>query len=265
MAVICLDLTPACIVKVLCCVGQQQDGQNCQARYFKKGSSVILRCVFFFCQSHFLPSNGLLLGRRPSWKTSLLEESLSNLPPLTEPPRRLGKLKHVKFIMDRLKEEGKKQYDSHMAKFENFLSSARQQYKAQQGITRAKLYVDPALEAPWKIAMERAKRLFELDGNARMIGELDGIRDHVQIVRESHSKLLGQYRSGKERNGRSHNSPRKDISSFTNKPIQQRQNILRELSLLFNQMPQGNDFIVLSPAEVRRCRASYGEEPYHSV
>jgi RNA-dependent RNA polymerase len=163
--------------------------------------------------------------------------------------------------MDHLKEEGRKKYHGHMAEFEKFLHSSRERYKAQQGITGAGLYVDPALEAPWEQAMKRAERLLELDGNKRLMDELGRIRNHVQTVREKHKEMMRPGESSrKERNGHSSKSPRKAKPSFTSKPIEQRQNMLREVSLLFNQMPQEDDFIVLSPADVRRCRASYGEE-----
>ena len=162
--------------------------------------------------------------------------------------------------MDHLKEEGRKKYDHHMAEFQKFLTSARQQYKTQMGITSPGLYVDPALEAPWLRAMERAQRLFDQDKNDRMKHELEVIRAHVQTVRDRYQELFRQDASERERSGRLSTSPRKNGSAFTNKPIEQRQNIFRDLSFSFSQMPEDCEFIVLSPEDVRRCRASYGEE-----
>ena len=198
-------------------------------------------------------------GRGPAWKDSVLLEMSSNVSPQDEPPRRLGDMTQIKFIMDHLKEAGRRKYHHHMAEFEKFLISAREQYKSQQGITSAGLYVDPALEAPWLRAMERAQLLFDRDKNDRMKRELQVIRNHVETVREKHREYMRQEGKGKTRNGRYLTSPRKDSPSFTDKPIEQRQDIFRELSLLFTQMPEDAEFIVLSPEEVSRCRASYGK------
>ncbi|KAF8517651.1 RNA dependent RNA polymerase-domain-containing protein [Gautieria morchelliformis] len=195
---------------------------------------------------------------KPAWKESILEP-FSNLPPQDEPPRRLGKMTHIKFIMDHLKEAGRKKYHHHMAEFEKFLVTARQAFKAQHGITSAASFVDPELEAPWLQAVKRAGRLIEIDKNDRMKRELEIIRRHVEAVREKHREYMRQEvkGTGKGRTGRSLTSPRKDSPTFTEKPIEQRQNILRELSLSFSQMPADAEFIVLSPEEVKRCRASY--------
>jgi RNA-dependent RNA polymerase len=206
-----------------------------------------------------LLSSAVLLGcAPPDWKESILESS-SNPPPQSEAPRRQGEMTGIKFIMDQLKDAGRKEYHHHMAAFEKFLIFARQAFKAQQGITSDASYVDPALEAPWLLAWERANRLFEIDKNDRMKRELEIIRIHVEAVREKHREYLRQEGKGVGK-GRTGRSPRKNSPTFTDKPIEQRQNILRELSLSFSQMPAEAEFIVLSPEEVKRCRASYGEK-----
>ncbi|KAF8581588.1 hypothetical protein K439DRAFT_1353522 [Ramaria rubella] len=185
-------------------------------------------------------------GRGPAWKESLLDESSSRPPPQHEAPRRQGVMSRIKFIMDYLKDAARVEYHHHMVEFEKLLNTSRKQYKDHRKIMAAGLYVDPALEAPWLQAMERAQQLIDKDGQGRMKYELEILKTHVQSIRERHREF-----------GHHPVSLRKDNTSFTNKPIEQRQNILRELSLLFNQNPEGVKFITLSPQEVKRCRASY--------
>lgn len=203
----------------------------------------------------------MLVGPGPAWKSSLLDEnSTDHAPPQDEPPRRQGNLINIKFIMDQLKTTARKQYHHHLAEFEKLLHDSREQFKADNGILTAGLYVDPALEAPWLNAVGRAERLSREHGNHRMKRELEMIRVHVKGIREKHrDRLRQEWRKG--RNDRLPLSPRKDSSSFTDKPIEQRQNILRDLSLAFSHGPKDVEFIALSPEEVRRCRASYGEGP----
>ena len=167
--------------------------------------------------------------------------------------------------MDHLKEAGRKKYHHHMAEFEKFLTSARQQYKSRYDVPGAGLYIDPALNAPWLQAMDRAKVLADRDKNYRLKRELDIIRNHVEAIREKHREYLRQERKGKARNGRYSASPRKDNVSFTEMPLEQRQNLLRELSLSFSEMSEDAEFIILSPEEVKRCRASYGKEYCHFI
>ena len=200
--------------------------------------------------------NNGILGRGPAWKDSILNETSFDAPPQDEAPNRQGDMTRIDFIMDHLKKVGREKYHHHMAEFEKFLDSARQQYKDQQGV-RARLYVDPALKAPWFEAKERAQLFSDRLKNDLPKRELEVIRKHVKSVREKHREYLRRMAKEKSQNGRSSTSPRKDKSS-SNMPLEQPQNRLRELSFCFSEMLKEENFIFLSPEDVKRCSASYG-------
>ncbi|KAF8520442.1 RNA dependent RNA polymerase-domain-containing protein, partial [Hysterangium stoloniferum] len=187
-------------------------------------------------------------GRAPDWKGRAIDDKIA-LPPSNEAPRRQGKLGQIKFIMDHLKEGGMRQYHGHMAKFEKFLSDAQGSFKVSKGIQSEGTYVDSALMTPWEAAQRRAQLLLDTTGQSLMKQELEVIKNHVDNMRK-------KYRERKQGNNKVRSPLRKDNTSFTSRPIEERQDILRQLSLEFNQMPD-IAFITLSPEDTQRYKASY--------
>lgn len=178
------------------------------------------------------------IARPPQWKETLSEERDQNkLDFDSHPEREVG----TKFIMDILKEHGRKQYDSHLKRFEDFLRESQRQFKiAKEDRNSSCYYVDPALIKPADDLRKRAKMLSELYNNDLMLEEIGILENHVLQRYEEYKGLLRRYSQ----------------TESTRKSRQERQDQLRKLSLSFNQNPK--DFILISEDDAELFKASYG-------
>ncbi|KII92616.1 hypothetical protein PLICRDRAFT_104301 [Plicaturopsis crispa FD-325 SS-3] len=96
---------------------------------------------------------------------------------------------------------------------------------------------DAVLTAPWAEAKEIAQRAFASgDRTNRRMRDLDKIASHVRKIYYEHKERIR--------------------GSFTQKRINNRQDVLRDLSAKFAEGPDQSD-LLLSQAETRRLKASY--------
>ena len=116
--------------------------------------------------------------------------------------------------------------------------------------------LDAHLAAPWRDAVARAEQFAQRRGNTSMKEELAAIRTHVQEVYELHRLRVKQYVAKRGRGASS-----KGGASFTDRPIEQRQDTFRELSRAFEAgpaaLPDGEPLLCFDEAGLRRLRASY--------
>lgn len=155
----------------------------------------------------------------------------------SHPEREVG----TKFIMDMLKEHGRKQYDSHLKRFEDFLRESQKQFTlAKEGRNSSCYYVDPALTKPADELRKRAKMLSESYKNDLMLKEIQILENHVLQRYEKYKELLRKYSQ----------------TESTRKSRQERQDQLRKLSLSFSQNP--TNFILISEDDAELFKASYG-------
>ncbi|RDX54626.1 hypothetical protein OH76DRAFT_1341007 [Lentinus brumalis] len=103
---------------------------------------------------------------------------------------------------------------------------------------------DSDLAAPWEEACERAKKLSKL-GSPHMQDELDKIKRHVEAMHEK-EKIM---KSANAKKGQ------KQGKTFTDLPIEKRQDVLRAASREFHAYPE--DLLCFSAHETRRIKASY--------
>jgi RNA-dependent RNA polymerase len=147
-------------------------------------------------------------------------------------PNRLGQ-----FIMDELYEQAKEEKDVWLARIENH-------FKLEGPNVR-----DEDLVAPWNRAIELSERLAAEEKNTRMERELDEISKHIESVYEVHRDSFSPKKVS--------NSP-KSIVSFTELPIEERQDKIRKLSKRFVSFPPpGTRKFLMQDEEIARLRASY--------
>ncbi|RPD65627.1 hypothetical protein L226DRAFT_543193 [Lentinus tigrinus ALCF2SS1-7] len=101
---------------------------------------------------------------------------------------------------------------------------------------------DHHLATPWEDACERARKASKL-GSSKMQEELDLIKAHVEAMYE------------KEKIMRSMNNKGQKYKTFTDLPIEKRQDVLRAASREFHSKPAG--LVFFSEHETRRIKASY--------
>lgn len=123
--------------------------------------------------------------------------------------------------------------------------------------------LDAHLAAPWQDAKERAEEIARTRGDTWMQQELKAISKHVEDVYELHRKRVKQWGgsgSGAQRGG-AKGAKGKGGASFTDRPIERRQDTFRELSRAFEDgpatLPDGGPLLCFDKPTMRRLRASY--------
>lgn len=130
---------------------------------------------------------------------------------------------------------------------------------------RTKAPLDKHLTAPWEEAVARAEQVTAARGDTWMQKELDAIREHVCAVYAQHALRVKGMHASRTSHGRSRSSSSRRKSkggaSFTDRPIEQRQDIFRELSKMFEDgpaaLPDGSALLCFDKPAIRRLRASY--------
>ena len=107
---------------------------------------------------------------------------------------------------------------------------------------------DKDLARPWRDAWARAATIAEQQKNPHMQTELCAIRDHVEWM-YTKAKLKLHVPKSKKAQGN------KAAKTFTDLPIERRQDVLRALSREFHSKPTG--LLYFDAATVRRLKASY--------
>ncbi|KAI0711161.1 RNA dependent RNA polymerase-domain-containing protein [Cerioporus squamosus] len=175
--------------------------------------------------------NNIWQSRGPAWKEAVEEEerhmadykNRSNL-------RRQPTLD--KFVMDHLHKVIQSECNKESRRIE------------------AKLVVDTVapydsdLAAPWENACERARTLSKVHDSPRLQEELDMIKAHVEAMYDKEKAM----RSANANKGQKH-------KTFTDLPIEKRQDVLRAASLEFHRKPA--NLLCFSAHEARRVKASY--------
>lgn len=149
------------------------------------------------------------------------------------------------FVMDKLHSLLTKTKSAELSKLEEM-------FKPFERIVR-----DEHLAKPWNDASEQAAELLKV-GEGRMQRELDAIKEHVEETynmanEEMASRALKEQRSLK---GKTSLNPK----TFTDLPIEVRQDVLRKISCRFYSEPQGLQCLtpkLLAPKTVHRLKASY--------
>lgn len=124
---------------------------------------------------------------------------------------------------------------------------------------------DEDLAKPWFDAMARAAEAMQRHNNENMQQELEAIRTHVEQTYTQHRQmtLRGLRRHASGGGSSTFASARKSSDTpMTSLPIEQRQDMLRELSYKFACGPAGADgtptaLVYFDDASLRRVRASY--------
>lgn len=110
--------------------------------------------------------------------------------------------------------------------------------------------LDEDLAAPWRRALEEARRWKAEENNSRKEEDLKKIQKHVESVYKDHRvEMTSPRKAGKK-------TPKKNGSSFTDLPTEVKQNKIRDLSLKFNSAPTTAE-LLMSEEEILRVRASY--------
>lgn len=152
-------------------------------------------------------------------------------------PRALRPSSMAKFIMDYLHDQAEREGGDWLVRIDAHFES----------VPRSGL--DEDLAAPYNKAVELAQKWGTEEKNDRMKGELKMLEDHVAKCYSSHrAQLQISPRKGKA-------SPSKG-NSFTDLPIEVRQDKIRMMSRQFVSFPAPNQFLMCEE-EVARIRASY--------
>lgn len=172
----------------------------------------------------------------PRWKGETEEETerrrQRNQPRVARPP------KMEKFVMDYLYDQAGKEGNEWLARIDRLFYD----------VPRSGL--DEDLAAPYKKAVELAERWETEEKTNRMKRELEMLESHVKKVYDKHRAQLSlSPRKGK-------GSPSKGGSSFSDLPIEIRQDKIRKVSKQFASFPAPNQFL-MADEEVARIRASY--------
>ncbi|KAH9482728.1 putative RNA-dependent RNA polymerase SHL2 [Psilocybe cubensis] len=174
--------------------------------------------------------------RAPRWKETDEERTrLANLNEVhAKRPQHLSR-----FIMDDLyrqaEDEGKKWYP-----------------RLEKAFCERPVKIDEDLAAPWRLALEMATRWMKDESNSRMANDLERIKYHVEVVYNEHRGEMGSPKKPTKTPKKSSGSG----SSFSELPIEVRQNKIRELSQKFNSRPT-KDELFMAEEEIARLRASY--------
>lgn len=116
-----------------------------------------------------------------------------------------------------------------------------------------RIKVDDDLTAPWLKFLQRSKRWISEENNTLLSGELEQIRKHVEAIYLEHRAEL----NASPRKQTNQYSPKKDKASFTDLPIEVRQDKFRALSRKFASFPRPDTFLALSEWDIAAARASY--------
>lgn len=173
----------------------------------------------------------------PKWKGETEEAERSRRQgnqPRVPRPQNMGK-----FVMDYLHDQAEKEGGDWLVRIDALF----------EAVPRSGL--DEDLAAPYKRAVELANKWETVEKNDRMKRELKELEQHVA---KSYSDHRGEV-SNSPRKGKG--SPTKGKSaSFTDLPIEIRQDRIRKLSREFASFPKPNQFM-MADEEVARIRASY--------
>jgi hypothetical protein len=170
----------------------------------------------------------------PRWKGDTEETgSMGNQPRVLRPSMK------GKFVMDYLYDQASREQGSWLVRVDKHFESV------------PRIGLDEDLAAPYKTAVELAERWETEEKTDRKKRELKELEDHVA-------------RSYSEHRGQLTNSPRKGkgspsrgkSSSFTDLPIEVRQDKIRRISKQFATFPAPGQFL-MAEEEVARIRASY--------
>jgi RNA-dependent RNA polymerase len=172
------------------------------------------------------------------WKAETEEEKERNNQRNEARVRRQPKL--GKFIMDVLYDQANNEGDKWHARIDEHFSKV-----SRNGL-------DEDLAGPWNRAVELGERWVTEEGNDRIKRELESLKTHVaRLWEENRAQMLPTPRKQVK------NSPTRGKSaSFTELPIEVRQDKFRILSKAFTSFPRPNQFI-MADEEVARIRASY--------
>ncbi|KAF9534243.1 RNA dependent RNA polymerase-domain-containing protein [Crepidotus variabilis] len=180
-------------------------------------------------------------NRAPKWK-EFQDKTVSGPDETNQShPRRIGLRK---FIMDQLMEQCVKKRDDWLTHITTFFDE----------IPRSVL--DEHLAAPWKEAALRAARWAAEKDDLCMTNELKALQDHVVRCYNAHRNEMRQKSPSK---ARATPSKIKSSDSFTDQPIEVRQNTLRKHSQEFASLPLPGTTLsmYMSEEEISRVRASY--------
>lgn len=120
---------------------------------------------------------------------------------------------------------------------------------------------DAHLAAPWLDAVARAEQAARVRGDEWMGRELKAITAHVAKVYDLHAERVKQWTRSARGKGRGVKGKGKGGPSFTDRPIEQRQDTFRELSRAFEDGPtaldDGSTLLYFDKPALRRLCASY--------
>ncbi|KAF8913977.1 RNA dependent RNA polymerase-domain-containing protein [Gymnopilus junonius] len=173
--------------------------------------------------------------RPPAWKEATEDRERSDMSneANVKRPSALGR-----FIMDELYKQASSEGDHWLADVEKFFQ------------LKGPCKEDEHLSAPWLKALKKAEQWQEQEHNFRMTQELEKIRCHVEQVYNEHRNELSSPRKP------SRTSPKKSGPSFTDLPIEVRQDKIRQLSKKFTSFPPPDEFLT-SEQDIASIRASY--------
>ncbi|KAH9838676.1 RNA dependent RNA polymerase-domain-containing protein [Rhodofomes roseus] len=121
--------------------------------------------------------------------------------------------------------------------------------------------LDEHLAAPWQDTVTRAQKIATTRGDTWMQTELDAIATHVAVVYTQHMAKVKSMHGQRQSRSRANSKKSKGGASFTDLPIEQRQDIFRELSRMFEDgpatLPDGSALLCFDKPAIRRLRASY--------
>ena len=143
-----------------------------------------------------------------------------------------------RFIMDELYEQANKEKDAWLGKVQNHFETLQ---------TQNRWSLDEDLVDPWNRAIKLSQRFATEEKNIWMKREMDEIAKHVRGVYEEHRDLLSPKKAS---------SSLKPCATFTELPIEARQDAIRRLSKKFASFPPPGEFF-MQDEEIARLRASY--------
>ncbi|KAJ3515971.1 hypothetical protein NLJ89_g1430 [Agrocybe chaxingu] len=172
--------------------------------------------------------------RAPRWKETEEErDRKTSNEANTKRPRELGR-----FIMDELHNKATTEGDNWLVRIDTHFKS----------VTSTK--TDEDLVEPYRKAQEMCRRWATEEGNRRPSEDLKKLEEHVRKVYDNHRTEMSSPKKA------SRSSPKKDKISFTDQPIEVRQDKFRELSRRFADFPKPGE-LMMHDEEVARIRASY--------
>lgn len=178
--------------------------------------------------------------RPPTWKETKeeagrLQMKESNEVNPSRPPK-LGT-----FIMDTIFRQAKKEGDLKRAQVEKLFPII------------GHATPDPDLTAPWLNAERTAARALDEHGITKLNADLDIIREHVHGVYDGHKARMKKAMEG---NGKAKKKNKETGSTFTDLPIELRQDVLRASAKEFAAKPDPRQ-VLYSEEDIAVLRASY--------